>query len=197
MSLVDYSEKVIQNHIKKSNRKQINFFWVKYLFYRWRYYSYIKKYDRKKKTKIVGLFIAIGIIIIMKEINYEEQKEEMYKEFKKLQDKFKDDPKNPFKELIITKFKKREEDKIKDIFDKCGIDEDVYCPFIIFLFDKENKEGNSLETPNEEEKLENIFPDQEEYNISPLKVFTFFFDRYESESTKELFERLIRIYSIL
>ena len=46
--------------------------------------------------------------------------------------------------------------------------------FYHILFDKENKEGNSLETPNEEEKLENIVPDQEEYNISPLKVFTFF-----------------------
>ena len=71
--------------------------------------------------------------------NYEEQKEEMYKEFKKRQDKFKDDPKNPFKELIITKFKKREEDKIKDIFDKFGIDEDVYCPFIIFYLIKKIK----------------------------------------------------------
>ena len=46
--------------------------------------------------------------------------------------------------------------------------------FYHILFDKENKEGNSLETPNEEEKLENIVPDQEEYNISPLKVSTFF-----------------------
>lgn len=97
----------------------------------------------------------------------------MYKEFKKLQDKFKDNPKNPFKELIITKLKKREEDNIKYIFNKFYIDEDVYCPFIIFLFEKEKK-GNSLETPNEEEKLENIVPDQEEYNISPLKVSTFF-----------------------
>ena len=127
--------------------------------------------------------------------NYEEQLEEMYTEFKKRQDDFKDDPKNPFKELIIIKLKKREEDKIKDIFDKFGIDEDVYCPFIIFLLDKESKKGDSLETPLKEEKIENIVPDQEEYNISPLKVFTFFFDRYESESTKKLFKRLWRICS--
>jgi predicted GTPase len=118
--------------------------------------------------------------------NYEKQLEEIEKIFKKRKESFKTDPKNIFKEVILIKMNKKDDDKIKQIFDIFAYEQDVYCPFIIFLLNKQI-------TPNG--KDENIVPDNEEYYISPFKVLTFNFQKYDAEETMKLYKRLWRICS--
>jgi len=118
--------------------------------------------------------------------DYEKQLDEMKKKFKEKQDNFKKNPANIFKEVILVKMNKADDNKIKNIFDTFADDQDVYCPFIIFILNKENlPEGKNLD----------VIPDQEEYYISPLKVITLRFQKYDVEETMKLYKRLWRICS--
>ena len=118
--------------------------------------------------------------------NYEKQLEEMQKIFKEKQENFKKNPANIFKEVILVKMNKLDDEKVKNIFDTFADDQDVYCPFILFILNKEDlPEG----------KNKDIIPDQEEYYISPLKVYTLIFQKYDVEETMKLYKRLWRICS--
>jgi len=118
--------------------------------------------------------------------NYEKQLYEMKKKFKEKQDNFKKNSANIFKEVLLVKMNKEDDNKIKNIFDTFADDQDVYCPFIIFILNKENlPEGKNLD----------IIPDQEEYYISPLKVITLRFQKYDVEEIMKLYKRLWRICS--
>jgi len=116
--------------------------------------------------------------------SFQSQKEGISKIFKEKQEKFKEDPKNSFKEVVIVKFKERNKEKIEEIFETFASEKsDVYCPFIIFFFDDVNND------------LDKVVPDEDEYYISPMKVSTFKFDKLESDSTKEFHKHLLRICS--
>ena len=117
--------------------------------------------------------------------NYEEQLENIKNNFIKKLNNFKKDYRQIFKEVIIVKLSKKDEDKINEIFNIFANEQDIYCPFIIFL----------LEDENSEKEIESIIPNKEEYYISPLKVLTLSFNNYESPSTKILFNHLLRICS--
>ena len=115
--------------------------------------------------------------------NYEEQFENIKNSFINQLNNFKKGNIQIFKEVIIVKLNKIDKNKINEIFDIFAKEKDVYCPFIIFLLNKEGNSGNELES---------IIPDKEEYDISPLKVFTLLFGTNEIESTKILFNHLFR-----
>lgn len=118
--------------------------------------------------------------------NYEKQIDGIKKIFKERQENFKKNPSNSFKEVILVKMDKKDDNKIKEIFDTFADDQDVYCPFIIFLI-------NEQMTP--EDNYKDIIPDQDEYYISPLKVYTIRFHKYDTEETMKLYKRLWRICS--
>ena len=108
---------------------------------------------------------------------YEKQLEEMKKKFKEKKDNFKKNPANMFKEVILVKMNKVDDNEVKNIFDTFADDQDVYCPFIIFILNKENlPEGKNTD----------IIPDEEEYYISPLKVYTLRFQKYDVDETMKL-----------
>jgi len=142
-----------------------------------------QRFEKLKSNPNSGIFFYWNLFY--QKGNYETQLKAMSDTFRKHLEKFEEDPKkNTFKELIIIKMKERNNDKIEEIFQIFASDkDDVYCPFIIFFFDK---------TGNEFEKVE---PNKEVYYISPLKVFTFKYDFFESESIKEFLNCLIRICS--
>ena len=58
--------------------------------------------------------------------------------------------------------------------------------FLFFLLEEGENSGKEIDS---------IIPDKEEYDISPLKVFTFLFDKNEKESTGIFFNHLLRICS--
>ena len=118
--------------------------------------------------------------------SYEEQLEKAKNLFINRLNNFKKDYTNIFKEVIIVKLNKKDENKINEILNIFAKEKDVYCPFIIFLLDKKENSGKEIES---------IIPDKEEYYISPLKIFTLLFENNESESTKILFSHLLRICS--
>ena len=117
--------------------------------------------------------------------DYESQLKEMSDIYKDNLEKFETDPvNNTFKEVIIIKMKEKNDGQIQKIFDIFASDKiDVYCPFIIFFFDI----------------IGNDFPkvkvDENNYYISPLKVFTFKYDTLESKSIEDFHKCLYRICS--
>ena len=117
--------------------------------------------------------------------DYSSQVKEMSQQFTKRLELFEKDPeKNTFKEVVVVHMKERDENKIDEIFQFFSGDKrDVYCPFIIFFFDCEENEP------------ENVVPDEDNYYISPLKIFTYKFDIPESESIKQFTKCLYRICS--
>lgn len=117
---------------------------------------------------------------------YKTQLEQVEIEFLKIQEKYENDLNTPFKEVLIFYFNKREKEKIEQILEIFGEKEDLYCPFIIFLFEEDN--------PLEKE-IEEIIPDKNNSNISPLKVFTIQFDKREYFSFYKLYRKLFRICS--
>ena len=116
---------------------------------------------------------------------YSEQVKEMEKLFRIKQELFEKDPeKNKFNEVIVVSMKERDEDKIDEIFQIfAGGKHDVFCPFIIFFFECEENEPKP------------VVPEEDNYYISPLKVFTFKFDTPESEPIKQFNKCLFRICS--
>ena len=122
-----------------------------------------------------------------KEGNYDEQLKNANENFKINQEKMIKDPEYKlFKEVIIIQFKKKEEKKIEEIFSHFCKENDLYCPFIIFLLEEEDSPGKGIE---------NIVPDTENYQISPLKVFTIKFNINEDTSLLKLYQILFRICS--
>ena len=110
----------------------------------------------------------------------------MKKKFKAKKENFKKNPANMFKEVILVKMNKLDDNEVKNIFDTFADDQDVYCPFIIFILNKENlPEGKNTD----------IIPDEEEYYISPLKVYTLRFQKYDVDETMKLYKKLWRICS--
>ena len=118
--------------------------------------------------------------------NYEEQLEKINNSFIKRLNNFKKDNTQTFKEVIIVKLNKKEENKINEILNIFAKEKDVFCPFIFFLLGEEGNSGKEIES---------IIPDKEEYEISPLKVFTLLFENNLIESNKILFNHLLRICS--
>lgn len=117
--------------------------------------------------------------------DYKSQLENIGAKFKENLEKFESDPvKNSFKEVVIVKMKERNDEKIEEIFDIFVAEKaDVYSPFIIFFFD------------GDESQIEKVVPDEGNYFISPLKVFTFKYDVLQSESMNEFHSCLLRICS--
>ena len=129
--------------------------------------------------------------------NYNEQLEKNKDEFLKHQSEFQkrriEDKKNVgniFYEVILVNLPKKDDNKIIEIFNIFGKEFDVYCPFIIFLFDEEET--------NSENQIRNLLLNSDdsdnEYYISPLKVFSFKLDKNINENFP-LFKRLYRICS--
>ena len=116
---------------------------------------------------------------------YSEQVKEMSNLFTKKQELFEKDPeKNTFKEVIVIYMKERDEQKIDEIFQNfAGGKHDVFCPFIIFFFECQENEPKQ------------VVPEEENYYISPLKVFTFKFDTPNSEPLRQFNKCLFRICS--
>ena len=128
--------------------------------------------------------------------NYNEQLEKIKLEFSKCRNEFQkqriEDKKNVgniFYEVILVNLQKKNDDKIIEIFNCFGKEFDVYCPFIIFLFDEIDA--------NTENQIRNLIIDSEEddYYISPLKVFAFKYDRNNIDNNFPLYKRLYRICS--
>ena len=117
--------------------------------------------------------------------DYSSQFNEISNKFIQKQKIFEKDPvNNTFKEVVVVKLKEKNKKKIEEILDKFASDKrDVFCPFFIFLF--ENME-------NEQEK---VTIDEDNYYLSPLKIFTFKFDRPESQSIMNFHKCLFRICS--
>lgn len=147
-------------------------------------YPLYKNFDIRKKQDTGEIYTYWNYIYC--EGNYEDQLDGIKKKFIEKRDNFKKNPDNIFKEVILVKLNKREENKIKEIFDSFADEQDVYCPFIIFLLNEQLTPG---------EKNTDIIPDQEEYYISPLKVLTLRFQKYDVEETGKLYKRLWRICS--
>lgn len=140
--------------------------------------------DNKKKQNTGEIYTYWNYNYI--EGNYEKQFDGIKKIFKVKQENFMKDPKYSFKEVILIKMNRKDDNKIKEIFDTFAVDQDVYCPFIIFLLN---------EQVSQQENYENIMPNQEDYYISPLKVYTFRFLKYDVNETMKLYKRLWRICS--
>ena len=99
---------------------------------------------------------------------YENQLKESSKKFIEKQNAFIKNPvKNKFKEVIIFKFKKKESNKIDEIFQLFCSEEDYLCPFIIFLFEEDDYPGGGVEK---------IVPDEDNYLVSPYKIYTLKFE---------------------
>jgi len=126
--------------------------------------------------------------------NYDEQLKKINDEFLKHQNEFKkrriEDKKrvgNIFYEVVLVNLPKKDDQKIIEIFNYFGKEFDVYCPFIIFLFDEEeSKVENSIRNL--------IINLDDEYYISPLKVFAYKYDK-NIDNNFLLFKRLYRICS--
>ena len=169
---------------KKALAKKILSFELNLYFIGEDIYPLYKNFDRRKQQDTGEIYTYWNYIYC--EGNYENQLEGIKNKFIEKRDNFKKNPDNIFKEVILVKLNKREENKIKEIFDSFADDQDVYCPFIIFLLNEQLKPG---------EKNTDIIPDQEEYYISPLKVLTLRFQKYDVEETGKLYKRLWRICS--
>ena len=118
---------------------------------------------------------------------YEEQLKSMHKLFSEKQENYFKNPKeNSFKEAIIIQLKNKDNEKIDEIFKLFCDKEDVYCPFIIFIFEEEDSPGK---------ELEKIVPDIKISEISPSKVFTLKFKKDETYSLLNIFPILLRICS--
>ena len=118
---------------------------------------------------------------------YEEQLKSMHKLFSEKQENYFKNPKeNSFKETIIIQLKNKDNEKIDEIFKLFCDKEDVYCPFIIFIFEEEDSPGK---------ELEKIVPDIKISEISPSKVFTLKFKKDETYSLLNIFPILLRICS--
>ena len=117
--------------------------------------------------------------------DYESQLKEISELFLAKQSIFINDPvKYTFKEAIIIGLDKKDDKKIEEIIEIfAGDKQDVYCPFIIFIF-------NEIDTEKEK-----IIPNEEDYYISPMKIFTFKFGAFESDSMKHFHTTLYRICS--
>ena len=103
--------------------------------------------------------------------SYQEQLKQIRDKFSEVQNKFRktkiEDNKNfqnIFKEVLLVKFKKKDDEKIYELFGMFGKEFDVYCPFIIFLFDE-------YKDSYEKELRDMIYSEDDEYLISPLKIF--------------------------
>ena len=118
--------------------------------------------------------------------NYEEQLINIKSSFLNRLNNFKEDITKKFKEVIIVKLSKKDENKINEILNIFAKEKDVYCPFIIFLLEEGENSGKEIDS---------IIPDKDEYDISPLKVFTLLFDKNANDSTGILFNHLLRICS--
>ena len=126
--------------------------------------------------------------------SYDEQLEKIKNEFLKHQNEFQkrriEDKKRVgkiFYEVILVNLPKKDDQKIIEIFNNFGKEFDVYCPFIIFLFDEEET--------NVENSIRNlIINSEDDYYISPLKIFAFKYDKI-IDNNFDLFKRLYRICS--
>ena len=69
--------------------------------------------------------------------NYEEQLISIKSSFLKRLNNFKEDITQKFKEVIIVKLSKKDENKINEILNIFAKEKDVYCPFYFFYWKKE------------------------------------------------------------
>ena len=119
--------------------------------------------------------------------NYENQLKEAQKIFLEKQNDFINDPvKKKFKEVLLINYKKKEINKINEIFDIFCNEKDFLCPFIVFLLEEEDYP---------EKGIKKIVPDQEIYYVSPLKIYTIKFDINDYNSILNLNTILFRFCS--
>ena len=142
-----------------------------------------KRFETIKSNPKSGIFYFWNFFYVQGD--FEAQLKAMNEIYAKNLEKFESDPvNNTFKEVIIVKMKAKEDEKVDKILDIFASNKkDVYCPFIIFFFDKIGNEFPQIKI------------DEDNYYISPLKVFTFKYDTFESQSTQDFYKRLFRICS--
>ena len=142
-----------------------------------------KRFEALKSNPQSGIFCFWNYFYIQGD--YETQLKAMSEIYYKNLENFESEPvNNTFKEVIIVKMKEKDDKKVEKILEIFASNKkDVYCPFIIFFFDNKGNEFPKVKI------------DEDDYYISPLKVFTFKYDTLESQNIKDFHKCLFRICS--
>ena len=142
-------------------------------------------FENKKKEETDSLFSYWKYFY--NKGDYEYQLKTAKEKFEKIQKKYIDNPdSNTFKEVIIIQLKNKKQEKLDEIFELFGNGKDIYCPFIIFLFEEDDSVGKNNNK---------IIPDNERFYISPLKIFNIKYSNEDYSSIINLYQILFRICS--